>query len=117
MSATAHRPRMIVLGLLLIVVTMAQLAMTWFVHENRWTYFRAVHDAPANGQDPYEVARTCADTMAGEFLVPTLVSTACITALAAAIIGLAWRSGRGGGSVAAAPPLRTTRRHHRRRPS
>ena len=94
MSTKLHRLPMTILGMLLIVVSLAHVALAWFTHENRWTYFRAVYNAPTDGQDPYEVARSCADRLAGDFLVPTLVSGACTATLAIAITLLVWRRGQ-----------------------
>ena len=91
MSPQAHRLSLTVLGVLLMVTSSALIAMSWFTYINRWTYFRAVLLAKENGQDPYQVARLCADRLAGDFFAYALVCGASVAVLAVAIIVLAWR--------------------------
>ena len=91
MSPQAHRLSLTVLGVLLMVTSGALIAMSWFTYINRWTYFTAVYLAKENGQDPYQVARLCADRLAGDFFTYGLVCGASVAVLAVAIIVLAWR--------------------------
>ncbi|MCB9878102.1 MAG: hypothetical protein H6835_10915 [Planctomycetes bacterium] len=82
-----------VLGILLIAVSLGSAAMSHMTYVSRWTFMRAIQYAQEFGQDPYELARTGADNLAGDFHAVALVSAACTTVLAASLILLARRRG------------------------
>ena len=94
MSPNANRRWTIVLASLLILGSAASLVMFGLHHAMRWTYVRPVYYAQQQGQDAYEVARTSAAAMAGDFMTLAVVHATCIVLLAAAIIVLAVRRAR-----------------------
>lgn len=82
---------MITLGVLLIVGSLAFVAVFGLCYSMRWVYVRPVYYAQQNGQDPYQIARSCAQEMAGAFMTWGLIYAACVTLVAVMITVLGTR--------------------------
>lgn len=81
---------MIIIGVLLILGSLAAVLASAIAFVFRRTYFRQVSIAVKNGQSPYQAAIDGAEAMANYFMTVTVIYAAFVIVLSVLLIGLSF---------------------------